>query len=94
MQIEHQQGYLVLAQNNDTTDYVSCARALAHSIRRVEPDAKICLLTDVDTAQDRVFDIVKTFPMGDRTFRSNGRPVAFLPVPLYAQARKFPRAAG
>lgn len=70
MQIKHQRGYLVLAQNNDTTDYVSCAGALAHSIRMVEPDAKICLLTDVDRIQDPVFDIVKTFPMGDQAKHS------------------------
>ena len=66
MNIEFEQGYLILAQNNEITDYVACARALALSLRRVEPDAKICLLTDLADNSDPVFDIVKTFPMGDQ----------------------------
>ena len=65
MNIKFERGYLVLAQNNNTTDYVACARALAKSLRCVEPDAKICLLTDDINHADPVFDIVKTFPMGD-----------------------------
>jgi len=65
MTVEFEKGYLVLAQNNSTTDYVACARALAHSIRRVESDARICLLTDDVSNTDPVFDIVKTFPWGD-----------------------------
>lgn len=66
MQIQHEQGYLILAQNNQDTDYVSCARALAKSIKRVEPQAKVCLLTDDVANADGVFDIVRTFPFGDK----------------------------
>lgn len=67
MKIEHEQGYLVIAQNNKNTDYVACARALAKSIRHVEPNARICLLTDDAANGDDVFDIVKTFPFGDQS---------------------------
>lgn len=66
MQIESEKGYLIVAQNNSVTDYVACARALAQSLRSVEPDAKICLLTDDINNSDPVFDYVKTFPFGDQ----------------------------
>lgn len=66
MQIEHERGYLILAQNNGHTDYVQCARALAMSLRKVEPQAKICLLTDDAAHADPLFDYVKIFPFGDR----------------------------
>lgn len=64
MQVEHERGYLIVAQNNNDTDYVACARALAMNIRCVEPEAKICLLTD-HLVNEPVFDIVKLFPYGD-----------------------------
>jgi hypothetical protein len=38
---------------------------LAHSIRTVEPTAKICLLTD-QLIEDSLFDFVKVFPFGDQ----------------------------
>lgn len=66
MKIEHERGYLILAQNNDDVDYVGCARALANNIRCVEPQAKICLLTDI-AIQDPAFDLVRTFPYGDQS---------------------------
>ena len=66
MLIEHEQGYLILAQNNSTTDYVACARALAHNLKSIEPDARVCLLTDDINNSDPVFDYVRTFPFGDR----------------------------
>lgn len=64
MKIEAERGYLVVAQNNSTVDYIACAEALAMSIRLVEPDAKICLLTDLPY-QNPIFDYVKLFPFGD-----------------------------
>lgn len=66
MQIEHERGYLIVAQNNATTDYVACARALAKSIRQSDPEAKICLLTDRLVEGDTAFDYVKEFPFGDQ----------------------------
>jgi len=64
MKIEAERGYLVIAQNNIDTDYIKCAEMLARSIRLVEPDAKICLLTDT-LINNIHFDYIKTFPFGD-----------------------------
>jgi len=65
MKVEDERGYLVVAQNNNDTDYIVCAETLAKSIKLVEPGAKICLLTDV-LIDNKVFDYVKTFPFGDQ----------------------------
>ena len=40
-----ERGYLILAINTDTTDYVSCAEQLADSIRQWHPAANITILT-------------------------------------------------
>jgi hypothetical protein len=64
MKIKNERGYLVIAQNNDATDYVACAEVLSASIKLVEPDAKICLLTD-KPYKSTVFDYVELFPFGD-----------------------------
>ena len=69
MKIEAERGYMIIAQNNSTTDYVKCARMLAHSIRAVEPTAKICLLTD-QLINDPLFDFVRVFPFGDQAVDS------------------------
>lgn len=45
MEIQAERGYLIPAVNTDTTDYVSCANQLAHSIREWHPDANITVLT-------------------------------------------------
>jgi len=41
----HERGYLIPAINTDTTDYVSCAKQLADSVRTHHPDAHITVLT-------------------------------------------------
>lgn len=71
MKIEAERGYLIIAQNNSDTDYVLCARMLSKSIRHVEPDAKICLLTDVIPTDSTDFDYVRLFPFGDTAIDSN-----------------------
>lgn len=65
--VESERGYLIVAQNNVDTDYIKCARMLAHSIKLAEPQAKICLLTDSMSNASQEFDYVKTFPFGDRS---------------------------
>jgi hypothetical protein len=70
MKVEAERGYLVIAQNNSSTDYVKCARMLAHSIKAVEPTAKICLLTD-QLINDPLFDFVRVFPFGDQAADSD-----------------------
>lgn len=61
-----ERGWLILAQNNGTHDYVMCARALARSLRATRTKYKICLLTDVEPEDSSDFDFVKIFPFGDR----------------------------
>jgi hypothetical protein len=70
MKVENERGYLVIAQNNKDTDYIACAETLAQSIKLAEPDAKICLLTDV-LIDNKNFDYVKTFPFGDQAKNSS-----------------------
>lgn len=57
-------GYMIVAQNNATTDYHACARVLAHSIKRHMPHASVSLLTDTSVV-DNVYDSVIQFPHGD-----------------------------
>lgn len=72
MQPVEEQGYLILAVNTDTTDYIACAKRLSHSIKHWHPDAKVCLVTDSDFV-DPVFDYVRILP----TVESN--PYAYDP---------------
>ena len=58
-------GIIIVAQNNSTTDYVACARVLAKSIRRTNPNLSISLLTDV-VLEDKNFDNIIEFPHMDR----------------------------
>jgi hypothetical protein len=57
-----EQGYLIVAQNTDTIDYIDCARTLAKTIRYWHPDAQICLLTNEQVGPDVLFDYVHQFP--------------------------------
>lgn len=65
MPVIYERGYLIPAVNTKETDYVSCARALALSIRQWHPDVKICLLTD-QSLTDSAFDHVVVLPHGDQ----------------------------
>jgi len=61
--IEAEQGYLIVAAQSDKTDYVTCARVLAKSIKVHEPVALVCIVTDA-IVDDPIFDFVKPFPYG------------------------------
>ena len=50
--MQSERGYLIVAQNSDSIDYVACAGQLARSIRQFHPDAKIALLTDSTDRSD------------------------------------------
>ena len=50
-------GYVVLAQNTETTNYIKCAEMLALSIKKVMPNASIALITD-DIEHSKYFDYV------------------------------------
>jgi hypothetical protein len=41
-----EQGYVIVAVNSDTVDYLDCAKILATTIRHWDPLARICLVTD------------------------------------------------
>ena len=41
-----EQGYVIVAVNTDTVDYVACAHQLVQSLRAQVPNARVCLITD------------------------------------------------
>ncbi len=57
-------GFVVLAQNTDTVNYVQCAEILAKSLRNVMPNANISLISD-DIDYSPYFDKVIALPYGD-----------------------------
>jgi hypothetical protein len=57
-----EQGYLIVATNNQNTDYVNCSETLTKTIKYWHPDAKICLLTNEPVAPGPLFDYVHEFP--------------------------------
>ena len=70
MAIEAERGYLIVAENTSTVDYVECARALARSIKLHTPQAQVCLITSAEV-NDSIFDFVKPLPFGDQAPDSN-----------------------
>lgn len=72
MPIQSERGYLIIAQNSDTVDYVACATQLARSIRHFHPDARIALLTDSIIESDQ-FDYCVTFasPLNDNPYAND-----------------------
>jgi hypothetical protein len=59
LKIIEEQGYLIVAWNSITVDYINCARSLVRTLKHWHPDAKVCLVTDQDIV-DPLFDYVKT----------------------------------
>lgn len=64
MAYQFEQGYLIPAVNTHDTDYVSCARALARSLKYWHPKCHVTLLTDA-VVQLPEFDHVETLPYGN-----------------------------
>ena len=56
-----EQGYVVLAVNTATVDYVRCASMLVQSLKTQHPTARVCLITDQPVANP-VFDYVHLLP--------------------------------
>lgn len=56
-----EQGYVVVAVNTATVDYVRCAAMLVQSLKTQHPDARVCLITD-QPVEDPVFDYVHLLP--------------------------------
>ena len=63
--IRYERGYVIPAINTDTTDYLSCAVQLAHSIREFHPTVNISVMTNV-ACDDSVFDHVLALPFADQ----------------------------
>lgn len=72
MPVLSERGYLVVAQNVGTIDYVACAIQLARSIRQFHPDARIAMLTD-STVESDVFDyhVAFTHPISDNPYAND-----------------------
>lgn len=60
-------GFVILAQNTSTVDYVKCAAVLAKSIKRVMPNESITLVTMDLVMSDyaKYFDHIVELPYGD-----------------------------
>ena len=56
-----EQGYVVVAVNTATVDYVRCAAMLVQSLKTQHPDARVCLITD-QPVEDPLFDYVHLLP--------------------------------
>jgi hypothetical protein len=61
MPVKSERGYLIVATNTDTVNYIDCAIACATSIRLHTPDAKIALLSDA-VCPAPIFDYSIEFP--------------------------------
>ena len=65
MAVVEEQGYVIVAINTDTVNYVACAERLAESLKRFHPTASVCLVTDGEHINS-VFDHVRILPTVDR----------------------------
>lgn len=68
--IQAEQGFVVVAVNSDSTDYVACARQLAASLHAWNADAKVCLISDREH-QAPEFDHQIQLPWGDQDSRKH-----------------------
>ena len=59
--MQSERGYLIVAQNIGSVDYIACASQLARSIRRFHPAAEICLLTESESSDPGLFNYHRTF---------------------------------
>lgn len=57
-----EQGYVVVAVNTATVDYVRCAGMLVQSLKTQHPTARVCLITDQPVINP-VFDYVHILPV-------------------------------
>ena len=73
MPIQSERGYLIMAQNSESVDYVDCACQLARSIQHFHPDAEICLLSNTDVPESNLFKYQRTFafPLSDNPYAND-----------------------
>ena len=61
-------GFLIVAQNSGSVDYIACARVLAKSLKLTNSQYPVTLLTDrLDYPGLDIFDTTLTFPFGDHS---------------------------
>jgi len=60
-----EQGYLIVAVNSDSVNYVELAVQLAHSVKQHDPVAQVCLVSD-QLCDDPVFDHVRLLDNADQ----------------------------
>lgn len=65
--MSNEQGYVIVALQHDTHDYVACARKLAQSLHHWHPQAMVCLITDQDLEPDQDFAFVEKITRSDPT---------------------------
>ncbi len=58
-------GYIIVAQNSGTINYIECARTLCKNIKTIMPGSSVTLLTD-KPIKSKEFDHVVLFPHGDK----------------------------
>lgn len=63
-------GFVILAENTEQTDYISCAEVLASSIKKVMPKSNITLVSN-GVSMCSAFDHVIELPYGDLDPTSN-----------------------
>ena len=73
MPIQSERGYLIMALNSESVDYVGCACQLAQSIRQFHPDAEICLLSNTPAPDSELFNYHQTFlyPLSDNPYAND-----------------------
>lgn len=65
-----EQGYVIVAVNSPTVDYVGCATRLANSVKHWDPGAKVCLITD-QANSDKCFDYVQLIEPKQNPFEND-----------------------
>lgn len=81
MPVQSERGYLIMAQNSESVDYVDCACQLAQSIRHFHPDAEICLLSNTPATESNLFNYHQTFkyPPSDNPYANDWQIFAASP---------------
>lgn len=67
-------GFVIVAQDGLKATYLTCAEALAKSIKRTMPDARVSLITNNNVPDfEGLYDQVIRFPHGDQSVKFNNQ---------------------
>ena len=73
-----EQGYVCVAVNTDTVDYVAMARRLFAGLRHWHPEARTCLITDQATEADE-FDHVRLLALQQNPYANDAQAFRLTP---------------